>query len=879
MNDLENVNATVAYKVEAPQHHNANLDEQFLHNDKQNSYTGTPEALQVAICGIGMRLPGGISNCNDYWNLLYRGLDARRPITSARFNIDGFNDSLGGRDCKSELSRIRGVSRSNPNLVAYAFESSWVLESSIGSDTGSGSVAPLRIRLELLHARIDLDEDRFSTLVTDVFEKVILDQDSEGLEPDKEYIVRNGAICVGRYQPIRIAEEALHKSHCGEVARSLKVENRGFLETMNWVITPMPETPMDGHVEIEVRFAGLNFHGVFSVMGLIPSSMSHASPGLEVSGVVRRLGCAVTGLSIGDRVMSLCQNGGFSTHFTAHHYVHKIPDGISFKEAATMQCCFSTVMYVLLDVGKMGKGTSVLVHSACGGISLAAIQAIKMIGGEIYATVGNKENREHLVEEYGIPRERIFHSRDASFLDGMMHQTAGKGVDLVLNSLSGELLNSSWKCVAKTGTLLELLASCGQLDMSGFLDNRSYCGIDMHYLIGEQPLLVKDVMGRTIDLSRQGKLRPLRPVTSFNASDAKKAFRYLQDGQHTGKVVLEMPADSSELKAKATVQKIRFDPLASYLLVGGLGGVSVEHWLTGMTDNKFSRELESMGCTVAMAKGSVSKLEDVEHAISNAPCPIKRVFHLAMVQRDSPLLDMEWTDWKDVNEPKVNGAWNLHQSLHNQPLDHFWLASSAVTFADQPGQGNYKAGCTFIESFCQYRHSLGLPASVLSICGIEDVGYLAENPSALRSIKLQGLYTLREREFLEIVEASLLHSAPREHGSSSGGFENLSPSEWSPWQNNGHIVMGMRSHLHLDDPKNPTNWRRDRRMGAYHNLPTEVRSDTRGERSQLQVFLQRISEGGGIETPARQWSIDFLSMEIGTKINDFLLKTKCAYRS
>lgn len=104
---------------------------------------------------------------------------------------------------------------------------------------------------------------------------------------------------------------------------------------------------------------------------------------------------------------------------------------------------------------------------------------------------------------------------------------------------------------------------------------------------------------------------------------------------------------------------------------------------------------------------------------------------------------MNWEDWKDAIEPKVNGTWNLHQALHGQPLDYFWLASSAVTFADQPGQGNYKSGCIFTESFCQYRHSLGLPASVLSICGIEDVGYLAENPSALRSIKLQGLHTVR----------------------------------------------------------------------------------------------------------------------------------------
>ncbi|KAF5553596.1 polyketide synthase [Fusarium napiforme] len=729
---------------------------------------------------------------------------------------------------------------------------------------------------------VDLLEDGSSTLVTSVFEKIIQDQDIEALEPDREYLVHDGVVCVGRYQPTLMSDEAFGKASRGDITKTLRVNKPGSLETMKWATSASVDTLMEDQIEVKVHSAGLNFHDVVSAMGLIPSETPPISPGVEISGVVRRLGSSVTGLSIGDRVMSLCENGGFSTHFTAnHHYVHKIPDNMSFEEASTIQCCFSTVVYALIDVGRMRKGTSVLIHSACGGIGLAAIQAVQMMEGEIYATVGNEEKTEYLVREYGIPHERIFHSRDASFLDGVMQQTSGKGVDLVLNSLSGELLTASWKCVAKSGTLLELgkrdLASHGQLDMSRFLDNRSYCGIDMHYLISEQPVLVKDVVERTLEFFRQGKLRALGPITPFAASDAKKAFRHLQGGQHMGKVVLQMPTDPSTLEAVSSIQSIRFDPLASYFLVGGLGGLgrALAVWLVERgaksllflsrsgADDKFTVELEAMGCSITVVKGSVNNLQDVQDAISKAPHPIKGIFHLAMIQRDSPFLEMNWTDWKDANEPKVNGTWNLHRVLHGQPLDHFWLASSVVTFCDQPGQGNYKAGCTFIESFCQYRHSLGLPASVLSICGIEDVGYLAENPYALRSIKLQGIYTVREKEFLESVEASLFNSMPRDESSGC--------SEWLPWKSNGHIVMGMRSNLHLDDPKNPTNWRRDRRMGAYHNLPTGDQADTRGESNQLKVFLQSANEGNTLEALTEE-TIRFLSMEIGTKVNEFLLR-------
>ncbi|KAF5630117.1 polyketide synthase [Fusarium sp. NRRL 52700] len=740
---------------------------------------------------------------------------------------------------------------------------------------------------------IDSSDDLFGALVIDVFEKIIQDQDNERLEPDKEFVVHDGAICVGRYQPFHITEEALDNVQNGEVMKTLLVDKPGSLDTMNWTAATMPDTLRDDQVEIKVHSAGLNFHDVVSAMGLVPSKTPYTSPGVEVSGVVRRLGSAITGLSIGDRVMCPCENSGFSTHFRInHHYIHKIPDDMSFEEAATIHGCFSTVIYALLDVGKMRKGNSVLIHSACGDIGLAAIQVVKMLEGDIYATVGNEEKVEYLVKEHGIPREHIFHSHDASFLDRVMQQTAGKGVDLVLNSLSGELLNASWKCVAKSGTFLELakrdLASCGQLDMSGFLDNRSYCGIDMNYLTREQPNLVKDLIERSLKLFIQGKLQVFRPVTSFAASNAKKAFQYIQDDQHVGKVVLKIPTDSSQIEAKATTRRsIRFDPLASYLLVGGSGGLgrAMAVWLvergarsllflsrSGLADDRFSAELETMGCSVTAVQGSVNNLEDVKDIISKAPYPIKGVFHLAMVQRDCPFLEMQWSDWNVAVEPKVNGTWNLHQALHDQPLDHFWLASSAAAWGDQPGQGNYKSGCIFTESFCQYRHSLGLPASVLSICGIEDAGYLVNNPSVLRSVKLQGFHIVREKEFLECLEVSLFNSAP---SSQSSSFTKL-PSEWSPWKNNGHIIMGMASQLHLDDPKNITNWRRDRRMGAYHNLPTGDQADTRGESNRLKVFLQSVSEGDANETLAKEESIDFLSVEIGVKVNDFLLRPDAA---
>ena len=101
---------------------------------------------------------------------------------------------------------------------------------------------------------------------------------------------------------------------------------------------------------------------------------------------------------------------------------------------------------------------------------------------EIYATVGTEQKVQYLLTTFNIPRSRIFKSRDDSFVEGIMRETKGNGVDLVLNSLSGELLHATWHCVAPFGKMVEIgkrdLAGFGKIDMNVFLANRSYCCVD-----------------------------------------------------------------------------------------------------------------------------------------------------------------------------------------------------------------------------------------------------------------------------------------------------------------------------------------------------------------------------------------------------------------
>lgn len=231
---------------------------------------------------------------------------------------------------------------------------------------------------------------------------------------------------------------------------------------------------------------------------------------------------------------------------------------------------------------------------------------------------------------------------------------------------------------------------------------------------------------------------------------------------------------------------------------------------------------------------------------------------------------MSWSTWQAASRPKIEGTWNLHEAFQAHSLDFFWLASSLVTVVDQPGQGNYNAANTFLEAFCQYRHRQGLPASVLNICPIDGVGFVAENPIARRNMKAQGLYFLGEREFLDYVELSLLNSYAMLTPAGSGArAPSISPP--AAWKNPGHILMGLRSELDLDDPNNRTNWRRDRRMGIYHNVHAKAGGEEGANSNTLKAFLARAAEDPSLLTNVE--NVHLLAEEIGHKIYDFMLKS------
>lgn len=238
-----------------------------------------------------------------------------------------------------------------------------------------------------------------------------------------------------------------------------------------------------------------------------------------------------------------------------------------------------------------------------------------------------------------------------------MAATQNRGVDVVLNSLSGDLLHASWRCLAEFGTFVEIgrrdFIGQGKLAMEHFESNRSFVGVDLQHVTNRRPWAVGEMQARAIQYWREGHIKPVIAQT-FSASKITEAFRVMQKSQHIGKLVVTMPEDPlRQLPTEAVYEKLRVSDDRAYLFVGGLGGLGrpIATWLVERgvkeivflsrsaaslpDDDPFVQELALSGCRATRVSGDVCNYRDVVRAIQSAGKPIGGVLQASMVLRVS----------------------------------------------------------------------------------------------------------------------------------------------------------------------------------------------------------------------------------------------------
>jgi len=321
------------------------------------------------------------------------------------------------------------------------------------------------------------------------------------------------------------------------------VARPGDLESVELLEFPIPE-PGPDEVVIESVAASLNFRDVLTALDQMPDAPASEPPvGIECSGRIHAVGSSVTGYAPGDPVVAVAQNALASYVVTRADNVMPLTRNITFEEAAGIPCVFLTADYALKNIGHLMRGERVLIHAATGGVGLAAVQIAQQIGADIFATAGSDEKREYL-RSLGV--EYVFDSRSLKFVEEIQSATNHEGVDLVLNSLSGEFIPASLSLLRSYGRFIEIgkrdIYEDMKVGLYPFRNNLTYSALDLGKMIEDGhpdfSTLFDDVMQRFAT----GALQPIHTHV-IPIEDISSGFELMAKARHMGKIVFSIRKD------------------------------------------------------------------------------------------------------------------------------------------------------------------------------------------------------------------------------------------------------------------------------------------------------------------------------------------------
>ena len=581
---------------------------------------------------------------------------------------------------------------------------------------------------------------------------------------EREIAIRDGQLWAPRLVHLRDRYPLI--GNVGEAnAYRLSVDNAGQIAGLQMKTYEMPGL-RDCDVEIEVRYAALNFRDIMVALELLPRlayerSMLGHEVGMEASGTVRRVGAGVKNVQIGDQVL-FTQGGCIANRVIVdENHVFGKPECLSMAEAASVASVYVTAYYALVHLGRIKRGDRVLIHSAMGGVGQAAIQLAKNSGAQIYATAGSKPKRDQLLDQ-GV--QAVFDSHSHDWYDELMQETSGDGVDIVLNSLSGHHVDLCLSALRPGGHHLEIgkvdIYADTTLGLRIFRKNLRFSAIDIDRLMCDDPALMRDISESCLELLGSGKVKPV-PTSVFEYRDYAKALRLMTAGSHQGKLVLRAPqADEVDGAFPIADRRPYFNPDATYLITGGFGGLGLQLLpylvINGARHVTFLDRKVDSGRTAQWIKdtsgltyfdleaeidvvyGDVSQKQEVADCIASLQRPLKGIFHLAGVLDDCLLSDLTAESIAAVFAPKAHGALHLHKLTEKMDLDHFVMFSSVACVFGNHTQSNYGAANAFMDGLAAYRRQRGLPALSYNLAGVTESGMASRDLHVIRMIKLTG---------------------------------------------------------------------------------------------------------------------------------------------
>ena len=322
--------------------------------------------------------------------------------------------------------------------------------------------------------------------------------------------------------------------------KAVEISTPGGPEVLKLVEREMPVLKQ-GEVLIRVTAAGINRPDVFQRKGSYPPPPGASDlPGLEVAGEIVEGDLTGTSLKIGDRVCALTPGGGYAEFCVAPAgNCLPIPEGFTDVEAAALPETFFTVWTNVFDRGALSGDETLLVHGGASGIGTTAIQIARALGHKVFVTVGSDE-RAAAVEALGATRAINYKTQD--FVEEIKKLTDDKGVDVVLDMVSGEYINRNIKCLADDGRIViiaQLGGSKATIDTAQVMRRRlTITGSTLRPRSVEFKTQIAQALQQKVwPLLNAGKIKPVIHAT-FDLAQASDAHAMMEKGENIGKIVL-----------------------------------------------------------------------------------------------------------------------------------------------------------------------------------------------------------------------------------------------------------------------------------------------------------------------------------------------------
>jgi NADPH:quinone reductase len=322
--------------------------------------------------------------------------------------------------------------------------------------------------------------------------------------------------------------------------KAVQLQKFGGPEVLEIVEIDRP-VPTGREVLIEIKAIGVNYadtarrEGQYVVKTPLPFI-----PGAEIAGVVTAIGEKVESVKPGMRVVTLIESGGYSEFALAdERSLIPIPEQLDFQNAAALPLQGLSAFHVLKTMGRLEKGETVLVHAAAGGVGTLSVQLAKLFGaGKIIATASSPEKLE-LARKMGA--DVLINYTESNWVEQVLEATGGKGVDVALEMVGGEVFNNTLKCLATFGRLVVFGAASGEQSRmypsSLMARNQSVIGFFLPQIM-RKPELLQSSLVELLTYLGEGKLK-LTIGGVFPLEEAANVHVLLQSRKTTGKLILE----------------------------------------------------------------------------------------------------------------------------------------------------------------------------------------------------------------------------------------------------------------------------------------------------------------------------------------------------